>query len=251
VVSGWAELMDVQRRMRLWSLVVEQSRGRPVTIEHVCAVVVAAAGVDGVAVTVAVAASPRETLCASDPVVSEVEELALMLGEGPSVEAMESGPVLVADLAAPDCGLRWPMYTPAAMQAGVRAVFALPLRVGAIRLGVMDLYRTEPGGLDREQLADALLLADTACAILLDAGRHYPSRVNGSGPAQTGLQHPEVHQATGMLIVQLGVSAAVALIRLRAYAYAHDRRLRDVAADIVARRLRLHPEPAAEDGDAG
>jgi hypothetical protein len=45
-----------------------------------------------------------------------------------------------------------------------------------------------------------------------------------------------------MIIAQLGVSAAVALIRLRAYAYAHDRRLRDVARDVVARRLRFHAD---------
>src|SRR5437763_51787 len=52
----------------------------------------------------------------------------------------------------------------------------------------------------------------------------------------------EVHQATGMITVQLGVTVAVALVRLRAYAYAHDRRLRDVAADVVARRLRFDPD---------
>lgn len=239
--------MDRQRRMRLWSLVVEHSRGQPVTIDHVCAAVIVAARVDGAAVTVVVAPGLRETLCASDPIVSEVEELALTLGEGPVVEALDSGPVLVADLAVPDCGTRWPMYTPAAMRAGVRAVFALPLQIGAIRLGVMALYRAKPAGLDREQLADALLLADTVRAMLLDADRRPPSRGNGSGPEHAGLQHPEVHQATGMLIVQLGVSAAVALVRLRAYAYSHDRRLRDVAADVVARRLRFHSEPAAED----
>jgi hypothetical protein len=51
-----------------------------------------------------------------------------------------------------------------------------------------------------------------------------------------------VHQATGMITVQLGVSMAVALVRLRAHAYAHDRRLRDVAADVVARRLRFDPD---------
>jgi hypothetical protein len=244
--------MSVQRRLRVWQLVVEQSRGRPVTVEHVCAAVIAATGVDGVAVAVALRASPREVLCASDPVVSEVEELTVTLGEGPGVEALEGGPVLVADMAALECESRWPIYAAAAMSAGVRAVFALPLRVGAIRLGVMDLYRAVPGSLDSEQLADALLLADTVCAILLDAadGRH-PSRVNGSGPEQVGMRHPEVHQATGMLIVQLGVSAAVALIRLRAYAYAHDRRLVDVAGDVVARRLRFHPESDAEDRDRG
>jgi hypothetical protein len=241
--------MSTQRRMRLWSLVVERSRGRPVTVEDVCAVVIVAVGIDGVALTVA--ASPRETLYASDPAVSEMEELTMTLGEGPGVDVLEGGPVPVADLATPDCGSRWPIYAAAAMGAGFRAVFALPLQVGGMRLGVMDLYRAEHGSLGREQLADALLLADTACAILLDGDRRHPSRANGSGPEPVGPLHPEVHQATGMLIVQLRVSAAVALVRLRAYAYAHDRRLRDVARDVVERRLRLHPEPEAEDGDPG
>jgi ANTAR domain len=137
------------------------------------------------------------------------------------------------------------------MGAGFRAVFALPLQVGGMRLGVMDLYRAEYGSLGREQLAGALVLADTACAILLDGDGRHLSRANGSGPEPVGMFHPEVHQATGLLIVQMGVSAAVALVRLRAYAYAHDRRLRDVARDVVERRLRFHPEPKAEDGDPG
>jgi hypothetical protein len=115
----------------------------------------------------------------------------------------------------------------------------------------MDLYRAVPGGLDREQLADALLLADTACAILLDAAEgQNPSRVNGHGPEPLGIRHPQVHQATGMLIVQLGVTAAVALIRLRAYAYAHDRRLVEVAGDVVARRLRFHRDSGPESSDS-
>ncbi|MFD0630267.1 ANTAR domain-containing protein [Catenulispora yoronensis] len=49
----------------------------------------------------------------------------------------------------------------------------------------------------------------------------------------------EVHQATGMISVQLGVSLAEALVRLRAHAWAADRLLADVAADVVARRLRF------------
>jgi hypothetical protein len=172
-----------------------------------------------------------------------VEELTLTLGEGPGVDALTGGPALIADLIAADCLARWPVFAPAALHAGVRAVFALPLQVGGIRLGVLDLYRTEPGELDREQLADALVLADTACALLLDAPRQGDRRrLNGGGPEPAGSPHPEVHQATGMITVQLGVSVAVALVRLRAYAYAHDRRLRDVAADVVARRLRFDPD---------
>ena len=151
--------MSVARRMRLWSLVVEHARGGPVGVEHVCAAVLSAAGVDSVAVAVALSASPRETMYASDRVAAEVEELTLTLGEGPGVDAFTGGPALVADLTASDCLARWPVFAPAATLVGVRAVFALPLQVGGIRLGVLDLYRAQPGDLDGERLADELLAA--------------------------------------------------------------------------------------------
>jgi hypothetical protein len=234
--------MNADRRIRLWSLVVEHAQGKPVAVEHVCATAMSAAGVDCAAVAVALSASPRETMYASDRVAAEVEELTLTLGEGPGVDAFAGGPALVADLTASDCLARWPVFAPAALHAGVRAVFALPLQVGGIPLGVLDLYRAQSGDLDRGQLADALLLADTACALLLDGAQPDRPRLNEAGPEQASSPHPEVHQATGMITVQLGVSMAVALIRLRAYAYAHDRRLRDVAADVVARRLRFDPD---------
>ena len=237
--------MNVDRRMRLWGLVVDHGHGAPATVEHVGAAVVSAAGVDSVAVTMVLAATPRETIYASDRVASQLEELTLTLGQGPGVDAFAGGPLLVADLSAAERLARWPAFAPAALQAGVRAVFALPLRIGAIHLGVMNLYRAQPGDLDPEQLADALVLADTACALLLDAADG--SRPDGYQPTPAVLQHPEVHQATGMILVQLGVSAAVALVRLRAYAYAHDRPLRDVAADVVARRLRFD----SDSGDHG
>lgn len=235
--------MTADRRMRLWCLLVTRAKGAPISVEHVCHVVAAAAGMDGAAITVVLGAVPRETVYATDAVAAELAELALTLGEGPGVDAVDGGPALAADLTGSDFLARWPLYAPAAVSAGAGAVFALPLHVGAIRVGAMDLYRARPGSLDDDQLADALLLADTACALLLDAARHDRPHPDGRGPEPLSLAHPEVHQATGMITVQLGVSAAVALIRLRAYAYAHDRRLPDVAGDVVARRLRFDPDP--------
>jgi hypothetical protein len=127
------------------------------------------------------------------------------------VDACTGGPALAADLTAPDCLTRWPVFAPAAVHAGVRAMFALPLPlpVGGIRLGVLDLYRAQPGELQRDQLADALVLADIACALLLDAQpqRDRP-RPDAAWPEPAGSPHPEVHQATGMITVQLGVSMA-------------------------------------------
>lgn len=235
--------MNADRRMRLWGLVVEQAHGGVIAVEHVCAAAMSAADVNGVAVTVALTGALRETLVATDRVASELEELAFTLGEGPGVDAITGSPVLAADLTAAECLARWPVFAPASVHAGVRAVFALPLHVGGIRLGVMSLYRFRPGDLQPAQLADILVLADTVCVLLLDTQQHDRPPQNGRLPEPAGTHHPEVHQATGMITVQLGVSATVALIRLRAYAYSHDRRLRDVARDVVARRLRFHPDP--------
>ena len=231
--------MSTDRRMRLWTLVVERAHGEAATVDHVGAVSIAASGVDAVAVTVAVPASPRETVYASSQLAMDMEDLTTTLGEGPGVDALADGPALAADLDDAGWQARWPVFAPAAVDGGIHAAFALPLQVGGIHLGVMDLYRARPGPLDPGQLADALLLADTACALLLDTTT---SGTAGQRPEVAGLAHPEVHQATGMIIAQLGVSAAVALIRLRVYAYAHDQRLRDVAANVVARRLRFRPD---------
>jgi hypothetical protein len=246
-MRGSGSAVNPDRRMRLWRLVVGHAHGEPATFAQVAAAAISATGVDGAAATVTLTATPRETIYASDHVASRLAELTLILGEGPAVDAV-GGPVLVADLMVGRCLTQWPGFAPAAVQAGIRAVFALPLRVGAIRLGVLILYRAAPGGLDREQLADGLLLADTACALLLDAahsdGAHPDSPPpDGVWPGQANSQHPEIHQATGMITVQLGVTVAVALVRLGAYAYAHDRRLHEVAQDVVARRLRFHPDP--------
>jgi len=240
--------MEIDRRIRLWGLVVAHAGDAPASVPDVCAVTVAVSGVDAAAVTVMLAATPREILYASSRLAADLEEITLTLGEGPGVDASAGGgPALAADLAGADCLSRWPAFSPAAVQAGIRAVFALPLQVGGVHLGVLVLCRARAGGLTPQRLTDVLILADTVCALMLDTASD-SARATEQAPEPVGLQHPEVHQATGMLIVQLGVDAATALVRLRAYAYAHDRRLSDVAGDVAARRLRFEPDRTAGGG---
>lgn len=231
--------MESDRRFRLWAEIVGHAAGRTIGLAHVCAAAVSMTGVDGAAVTVTLTSGTRETLYSSDGLATEIDELTLMLGEGPDVDISAGAPVLVADLSADEYVKRWPLFVPAAVSAGAYALFALPLRLGGANMGTMLLSRAEPGKLDRGQLADALGLADCALTMLLDAGREDGSSPDDSWFEQAGLQYSAVHQATGMVTVQLGVTAAVALVRLRAYAYAHERRVSEVARDIVARRLRL------------
>jgi hypothetical protein len=152
-----------------------------------------------------------------------------------------------------ESGRRWPVFALAARQAGAAAIFAFPLQIGAIRAGVLGLYRERPGPLTAFQLGDALIFADTATLLLLDAqdqaGGDLAALAGPGGQPDLALRRAEIDQATGMLTEQLGAGIGDAFVRLRAYAYARDLRLTDVARDIVARRLRLHPDPS-RDGEA-
>jgi hypothetical protein len=158
--------------------------------------------------------------------------------------------VLVGDLDHKGYLERWPVFTPAARGSGARAVFALPLQIGAIRLGVLDLYRATPGPLRQSELADALAYADAVGTLLLDSARgHSPDDTPPDWPRDDPTANQaEVHQATGMIVAQLSVTAEEAFARLRAYAYAHDHRIGDVAREVVQRRLRFDPDPPADGG---
>lgn len=164
-----------------------------------------------------------------------MEELQFSSGEGPCMDASASGrPVLVADLVG-EAGGRWPVFGPGAAAAGVAAAFTFPLRVGAIAIGVLDLYRDTTGPLSPAQVTEALAYADAAVAVLL----HLQDSTTGEGPLATTPGRAVVHQAVGMISVQLASSLAEALVRLRAHAYAADRPVVDVATDVVRRRLRF------------
>lgn len=138
------------------------------------------------------------------------------------------------------------MFAPYVGRLGVGAMYSLPLALGAIRVGALDLYNDAPGHLSQDQLVDALVYADTALLLVLDAqsGIVTPVDVDNHDSLGPVLWHAEIHQAAGMISVQLGVSALEALVRLRAYAYSHDKRLTDVARSVVERRLRFRPDDA-------
>ncbi|MCF3125656.1 ANTAR domain-containing protein [Streptomyces arenae] len=168
----------------------------------------------------------------ADAVGITFEDVQYTLGEGPTHEAAAVGEaVVVPDLHALPDG-RWPALLPAVRGLGIRAVHSLPLRLGAIRLGALTGHHATPVRLGRRQVADALTLAETATLILLTP----------EGTRDMGSDHPLplhralIHQAAGVLTVRFGIPIDQALVRLRAYAFAHDRPILDVAHEIVHRR---------------
>jgi ANTAR domain-containing protein len=230
-----------ERVVKVWAWIAAAHEGdAPVSVAALCRAAVLRLEVDGASVTAVSGPVAREPVCASDEVSARLEEFQFTMGEGPGADDFGLGsPMLIPEL--DSVAARWPGFVPAAVAAGARAMFSFPLQAGAIQVGVLSLYRARPGPLGAEDLADALVFADIALQLLLDAY----SGITGS-PGYQPLDgvlgaRAEVHQATGMISVQLGVSLEEAFVRLRAHAFASGGALGDVAGEVVGRRLRFGP----------
>lgn len=211
--------------------------------ERLCAMCADALPVTGVGMALMTDNGHEGVVAATDGPAKLMEDLQFSLGEGPCLDAStQGGPVLQPDLAISG-ERRWPVFGPAVLEAGIAAIFAFPLQVGKIRLGVLDLYRSTSGNLDDEELIDALAFADAAVVILL----HLQNQTSNGNGLHPQLSDPlgnrsEIHQATGMIGVQAAVGLANALLLLRGHAFAAERSVLEVARDVVARRLRFDPE---------
>jgi hypothetical protein len=199
----------------------------------------AATGLDGAGVSLVTASGARDALYATDELASEIERLQTTLGEGPCVDSSASGsPVLVPDLGDLDDAVssRWPVFRGEATRLGAGAIFAFPIRIGAIGLGAVDLYRRSPGALNDAQLSSVLTSVDGVGIAVLEAPNQY------ADADATTLPTMVVHQAAGMVMGQLDCSIGEALVRLRATAFAEGTTVNDLAVDVVNRRRRFTKE---------
>ena len=206
---------------------------------QLCEVCPGIVGVSGAGVMLMSGDVPRGSLCTTDEVSHLIEELQYTLGEGPCLDAHQQGKVVTEPDLADPATHRWPSFTPPAVQAGARAVFGFPLRVGKVHLGALNLYRDLPGSLTVDQYADALVVADVAARWVLEAQAGAPPGTVAEELEAGSEFHFAVHNAAGIVSVQESISVADALLRLRAFAFSSDRPLADVAQDVIARRLRL------------
>jgi hypothetical protein len=224
--------MTETRRQRVMSALTAPT-GAPTVSCQACRLLLT---VSGVGITL-VTPELRSQLCASDKRVKSVEDLQFLLGEGPSIDAGDVGEAVLADDLGSRASMgRWPVFAPEALALDTHAAFAFPLRVGAARLGVLTLYQDAPGRLRSEVHADALVAAEVLTEEMLSAQTTAPAGTLAVGLGEMGW---EVHQATGMVSVQLSITMADALVRLRSHAFAAERELGEVSSDVIARRLRF------------
>jgi hypothetical protein len=209
---------------------------------RLCEVCADISGMSGAGILLMDGEVQKGSVCSSNEVSALIEELQYTLGEGPCVDAYRSDrPVIEPDLAAPSTP-RWLAFTPPAVEAGARAIFGFPLQVGGIRIGALNLYRDRPGPLSDEQYDDALVLAGVAAQTVLAMQVQAPPGMLAAQLDEGADFRLVVHQAAGMVSVQLGVSVGEALVRLRAYAFANDRLLTEVAEAVVGLHLRLNDD---------
>jgi hypothetical protein len=194
----------------------------------------------GVGITV-LATGGAEVLAVAGEAAAELEELQFVLGEGPTPDtSLNAKPVLVPDLSS--AGGRWVQFASAAERRGVRGVYAFPLQLGGVRLGVCTFYLRAVETPDSHRLAALLNHVDAARELLLGS-------LDGDGRSRSPVEalplRTEVYQAQGMLMVALSISLADALVRLRAMAYAEDIDVNVLATQLVSGR---RPMPGTAGG---
>ncbi len=207
-----------------------------------CRAAVDLLGCDGGAVTLAYTHVERVTLCASDDTALLLEETQDVLGQGPGPDAFTTGTYArfdLLDVDGPDP--RWPLLESDSLtRLAPLVVHAVPMGEGEDRVvGVLTLYQR---GVDRDiDLAAALVVSRVVAAALLADG---PSMQEAGQAAWS--ERAEVHQATGMVVAQLGVPEEDALALLRAHAYSHDQSVRRTAHDVITGRLTFSANPDQE-----
>ncbi len=214
---------------------------------RLCEACVVVLDVDAAAISLVFDGASSGTLGASGAHARAYDELQFTLGEGPCLESVARRiPILAVDLADPE-EARWPAYRPAMLAHQIRGVFAMPVIVAGEYVGALDLFRARPGQLLGDDLSGAVAAAELAGVPLLDLldgdMQAAVGDPNSSAWAELNmLSRVEVSQATGMLVAQLEVEPAEALVRLRAHAYATGRSATDIARDILDRRLKLEAD---------
>jgi hypothetical protein len=221
---------------RLAQAVKEFGESRPLTW-RACRAFRDVVGADGASITFENSSMARVTICATDQSAELLDDLQDVLQEGPCEAAFKSG-TPIRTYVDREAATRWAQFIPAAERAvGPDAVlWAIPVRSEGVVIGTISLYRRLPGPL-AVTADEAQVLADAVGDMLVEDPTAYAaaSQLAGEGWSSRSV----VHQAAGMVAGQLGISAGDALAVLRSHAFASDAQLREVAREVVERRLDL------------
>lgn len=213
-----------------------------VTGESTCSPFLQELPVSGVSMSLGLRMDVQSIVAFSDEIAVRLEALQFDLGEGPTVDVIRSGTCRVAEDLQDDALRRlWPLSTIAAIGAGAGALFVFPLLVGTTAIGVVSLHSTTVrASWSASTLDSAERLTRSAAGPAIALATRTAREETGPSGASIELRR-EVHQASGMVMVQLECSIEEATARLRARAFADDRTVGAVARDVITRRTSFRP----------
>lgn len=205
------------------------------SLERLCRALAQRLELLGVVARIAVPTDSGLTAVVAPPGASSaLAELEVTAGEGPAATAsLIRRPILLSDLSGA-VSADWPGFRLLASEAGVAAVFAFPLHIGAAGFGTLELFARTAGVLSRADLSLVQAFAELATEALLDEGLTVPGGGLSPSLARAFDHHAEIAQAQGMVMVDLGVTLAEAMARLRAHAFAGGEPLLTLARRVVA-----------------
>jgi hypothetical protein len=205
---------------------------------RLCIAVRDVAGADAASMTVSYDEDYRVTVCSTDALSARLEDLQDVVGEGPGHTALASGAAQVCSLAA-EPAEQWANFVMAARPlVDDVLIHAVPMRIDEHVIGVLTFYQSTslPEGLALNDASLMRLAAASGVALIRDPTALDAELVDGSWDSRA-----KIHQATGMVVAQLRVSAQDAIALLRAHAYAGEVALGEIAARVLDRSLRFRP----------
>jgi len=228
------------RLMAILTLLSQRGRTHS-QVGSLCSVAAEFTDLSGAGIALVSSGRQYTSLCTSNSTARTLMDLEFTVGEGPCVDAcMSEFAIDEVDLIATN-DRRWAAYAPSATIAGAHAVFGFPIRIGAIRLGALSLYRDRPGPLYGSQLSDAYLMASVIGRAILSMQAGAPQDTLAAELEREATFDFSVHQAAGMVAVQGSMTVGDALVALRAHAFASNTALSELAIRVVTRQYHFDP----------
>jgi GAF domain-containing protein len=218
--------------------ILADDHGPAEVLDRLAAYITELLPVHGVGILLLSSKGGIEVATANSEAGQAVEELEAELAEGPCTECARTGEqILAPDLAA--TAERYPRFVPLALETGIRSIHALPMTVRGETLGSVDVVATDLVHLDAGQLATAQLLTEVAVSLLVNS-RMLQEKTTLAAQLQYALDsRVMIEQAKGVLAERHQLTVSAAFDRLRHYARGNQRKLHDVATQIVQGELEI------------
>jgi GAF domain-containing protein len=209
--------------------------------------------VDGAGLTLVHEDGPPRWVAATDAAMELLEHVQHDFGEGPYLQAFaQDRAISIQDLQAP----AWTRIAAVVGQLHVAGVLSVPVRLAGQPVGTLDVYSTQPRPWTARELEAVAEFAAVA-AELVTAGVELANRELEVAQLRQALTNRVwIEQAKGVLAATRGTGPDAAFQQLRATARATNRKLAEVAQEVVqdAQRDRLaaraQQDPRARDAEA-